>query len=57
MSEVWKAIGLCDCASEGSNILTATASRCEASRHLHGMLSEVTVTNRILDSDYTYTLY
>jgi len=40
MSEVRKAVELCDWACEGSNILAATTSRRKASRRLHGMFSE-----------------
>jgi hypothetical protein len=45
MSEVWKAFGLRDRACKGSNIITATSSRREASRRLHGVFREEKVVN------------
>ena len=40
MPEVWKAFGLRDRARKGSNIITATSSRRETGRRLHGMFRE-----------------
>jgi hypothetical protein len=45
MPEVWKAFGLRDRACKGSNIITATSSKRETGRRLHGVFREEKVVN------------
>ena len=45
MPEMWEAFRLRDRACEGSNILTATASRRKADWYLHGMFPEEKIVN------------